>query len=166
MTLFTGTVSDILSGQTPNSTTLGYITDALQALSEAPTSWTPTWSASGTAPAIGNGTLTGNYLRVGKLVIFSFKFVAGSTTTFGTGTYTFTLPVAANLSSADLIAPATLLDNSTTTTNEANAVRGSAGSDQFVLRYHGGTGNVGQTVPWTWATSDRIEIAASVYWTA
>jgi hypothetical protein len=63
------------------------------------TSWawqayTPTWTAAGTAPSLGNGTLTGAYTQIGKTVHFRLKFVAGSTTTFGTSGWRFTLPVA------------------------------------------------------------------------
>jgi len=57
------------------------------------TTWTPTWSSGGTQPAIGNGTLTAKYRQLGKIVFVSIRFVAGSTTTFGTGTYYLTYPV-------------------------------------------------------------------------
>lgn len=55
--------------------------------------FTPTWTSSGTAPAIGNGTFTGYFSMSGKKVYLRFKFVGGSTTTWGTGTYYITLPV-------------------------------------------------------------------------
>jgi hypothetical protein len=59
------------------------------------TSYTPTWGVvSGTAPALGNGTLTGAYTRVGDLVYFRVQLEIGSTTTTGVGSYTFTLPFA------------------------------------------------------------------------
>ena len=58
------------------------------------TSYTPTWASSGTAPSLGNGTLQGLYLQVGKLVHVLINFKAGSTTTFGTGAWSFTLPFA------------------------------------------------------------------------
>ena len=48
------------------------------------TAYTPTWSNSGTTqPAIGNGTVTGSYVVVGKTVHFEAILVAGTTTTFG-----------------------------------------------------------------------------------
>jgi hypothetical protein len=56
------------------------------------TAYTPTWTSTGTAPAIGNGTLQGSYLRVGKLVYTHIYWKAGSTTTFGTGIYFLSLP--------------------------------------------------------------------------
>lgn len=52
------------------------------------------WTSSGTAPAIGNGTLTGRYRYIGfKLIIVEVFLQAGTTTTFGTGVFFFSLPV-------------------------------------------------------------------------
>ena len=59
------------------------------------TSYTPVWTSSGTAPAKGNGTLVGYYAKVGRLVTVKIEFNSGSTTTFGTGFYTWTLPLPA-----------------------------------------------------------------------
>lgn len=56
--------------------------------------YTPIWTTAGTAPSLGNGTLSGRYVQVGKLVVAQIEFVAGSTTTFGTSVYFFSLPVA------------------------------------------------------------------------
>ena len=58
------------------------------------TSYTPTWSATGTAVALGNGTLVGAYCQIQKLVAFRVQLTMGSTTTYGTGQYKLTLPVA------------------------------------------------------------------------
>lgn len=57
------------------------------------TSYTPTWTGSGSNPAIVNGTLAGYYKQVGKTVFVRILMVAGSSTTFGTGTYSWALPV-------------------------------------------------------------------------
>lgn len=56
--------------------------------------YTPTWTGSGGNPAIGNGTLTGSYIRIGKLVKVDIQVIAGATTTFGAGSYNLTLPFA------------------------------------------------------------------------
>lgn len=58
-------------------------------------SYTPTWSSTGTQPALGNGTLTGTYIALGKLVFATFALSTGSTTTYGTGAYTISLPFTA-----------------------------------------------------------------------
>src|SRR5688572_26599360 len=66
---------------------------------EAWTAYTPTWTASAGAVAIGNGSLTGRYRQFGKTVRFSLQWVAGSTTTYGTaGAYwIFGLPAVGNV---------------------------------------------------------------------
>ncbi|MGA4942135.1 hypothetical protein [Streptomyces cinereoruber] len=56
------------------------------------TSYTPSWTASGSAPAIGNGVLKGRYKRLGKRVEVVIFQKMGVTTTFGTGTYSWSLP--------------------------------------------------------------------------
>jgi len=55
-------------------------------------SWTPVWTASGTAPAIGNASIAGRYSRDGSLITFSIDFTIGSTSTVGTGTWYFSIP--------------------------------------------------------------------------
>lgn len=61
------------------------------------TSYTPTWASSGTAPSLGNGTLSGRYRRAANsdTVEVEIKLTFGSTTTAGTGFYNWALPVAA-----------------------------------------------------------------------
>lgn len=68
------------------------------------TSYTPVWTSSGTAPAIGNGTITGRYRRAANsdLIIAEIKMVLGTTSTVGTGVYSWSLPVAAKAASVDL----------------------------------------------------------------
>lgn len=58
--------------------------------------YTPTWKSSGTQPAIGDGTLTGRYATLGKLVIVDVYWACGPSTTYGTGNYSWTLPVSAS----------------------------------------------------------------------
>ena len=45
--------------------------------------YTPTWSASVTAPSLGNGTLTGYYQQIGKTIHFRITLAFGSTTNKG-----------------------------------------------------------------------------------
>ena len=65
------------------------------------TSYTPTWTASSN-PSIGNGTITGRYIQVGKMVHVWIRVVGGSSTTFGSGTYAWSMPVTAR-STLDMI---------------------------------------------------------------
>ena len=56
-------------------------------------SYTPTWTAATTNPLIGNGTLTGRYIVIGKLCTYVLGMVMGSTTTYGSGDWAFSLPI-------------------------------------------------------------------------
>jgi len=93
----------------PDPTALKYLkTDASGALSWARpattdlsdnTAWTTydlAWTSTGTQPAIGDGSLEGLYTKIGKTVFVVATMVAGSTTTFGTGGWRFSLPSTAN----------------------------------------------------------------------
>ncbi|MFI6440472.1 hypothetical protein [Streptomyces sp. NPDC050759] len=75
--------------------TLSYYTGSAWIAMGAWNTYTPTWTAATTAPAIGNGTLTGKYAVVGKVCHFTALVAFGSTTTFGSGAYSFGLPVTA-----------------------------------------------------------------------
>jgi hypothetical protein len=54
--------------------------------------YVPTWTGAGSNPAIGNGTLGGFYKVQGRWVKGNVTVVAGTTTTFGTGTWAFGYP--------------------------------------------------------------------------
>ena len=81
----------------PASTLNTHIRDNFKAIGDAWTAYGSgaSWTSTGTAPSLGNGTWTGKYMQAGKLVIFRIVLTMGSTTTFGTGTYSLALPVAA-----------------------------------------------------------------------
>lgn len=68
---------------------------AMNSIGEAWTSFTSTWTAATTNPAIGNGTITAAYCQINKMVFARYRIVPGSTTTFGSGIYYFSLPVTA-----------------------------------------------------------------------
>lgn len=64
--------------------------------------YTPTLSTSGTAPTLGNGTLTGRWSRAGATVTVDIYLSIGSTTNLGTGQLEFSLPVTNNLDIAQV----------------------------------------------------------------
>ena len=81
----------------------GDIVNANFAAMGAWTSFSPTWENTSTSPAIGNGSLAGQYQRRADFGVFRIKLVVGSTTTFGTGTYwSFTLPYTLNSTAVDV----------------------------------------------------------------
>lgn len=118
----------------------------------------------GTGWALGNGTVTGRYMRAGRHVRFFGSVVWGNTSTFGGSNLTVTLPVAARTSN-ELI-QFSLIDSGTTTlqgsafTVAASAtitptVWGSAGT--YVNLQAGLT----TTVPFTWVNGDSLSFSGS-----
>jgi hypothetical protein len=138
-----------------------HLRDNLNAIANLWTTYTPTWGSSGTAPAIGNGTLAGRYAQSGKVVNYEVLMLAGSTTTFGTGTWTFTLPVSGR-------APTTfrpmgivrMVDvslsnvyNGFVTSNDGAVVAASTSASPAA--------SVSATVPFTWANTDYAYLAGT-----
>lgn len=53
----------------------------------------PSWTGSISNPSIGNGTLAGEFFVANGMCQVTITMVAGSTTTFGSGIWSFTLPI-------------------------------------------------------------------------
>ena len=134
--------------------------DNFKAIGDPWTSYTPTWSASGTAVAIGNGTQVGGYLNPGKLVIFRAKITMGSTTTYGTGSYRIALPVSMSASDPGRFM-VTLLDSSAGSTFQGLTYNVS-GTLAPIAADNGTAGGalagITPTVPFTFASGDTIEV--------
>lgn len=73
------------------------------------TTYTPTWTASTTNPSLGNGTLVGRYQKTGRLVACHINLAPGSTTTLGSGGYSFAIPFAAANAGCSFVGTAQLL---------------------------------------------------------
>lgn len=56
--------------------------------------YAPGWWSSATQPSIGNGSITGKYLRSGRECSVHMALIAGSTTTYGSGQYYLSIPSA------------------------------------------------------------------------
>jgi hypothetical protein len=121
------------------------------------TAYTPTWGVeSGTAPTLGNGSLTGFYTRVGDLVFFQIGLVFGSTTTAGVGTYTFGLPFAMSNSAKGITGSTQVLDTGVAWYRGYTPVTVQGGfTDKFTLLSNAGVG-VSNSAPISFATGDTI----------
>lgn len=123
----------------------------------APVTFTPTWTASGTAPALGDGTLTGRYAQDGKTVWCELNFVAGGTSTFGTGTYAWALPLtAADANKVRLTGD--VLDSSASAFWIAWTRPGGTTTTVLVAATGSTIGTVAQTFPASWASGDSIRL--------
>lgn len=54
--------------------------------------YAPAWTSTGTAPVIGNGSVTGRYSKVGRTCVGGVMLLLGSTSNAGTGFYNLSLP--------------------------------------------------------------------------
>ena len=76
-----------------------HVRDNFKAMTEW-TAYTPTWTATGGTPTIGNGSLTGRYIKAGNLCHFTVRLALGSTSSLGTTTqWAWALPFTATASS-------------------------------------------------------------------
>jgi len=117
------------------------------------TPYTPTWASTGTAPALGNGTLIGTYVIIGKTLIFNIVQIMGSTTTYGTGDYSWTIP-SGYTAAAHQTFPAWAVDQGTAFRIGMGDIA-SGGTAMFVTPGGAGT-KWGASVPHVWADTDEL----------
>lgn len=117
--------------------------------------YTPSWTASAVNPAVGDGAILGRYLQIGKLVHLKISLTMGTTTTYGTGDWRFSLPVTASASVASN-GEAAFFD-----TSGAAYYRGLSrwnGANLQVRTNASPTVLVDATNPFTWANGDTLQI--------
>lgn len=134
------------------------------------TTWTPTWTAEGgggSNPTLGNGTLSGRYHKVGRMVTFAIQLVWGSTTAAGGGAgsenWTFTLPfqVAAGMNGWRIV-QAQAKDDSTYHLGLCELDTGNSGQvRRIVAGDQTSTAFWDSVAPFTWATGDTLWIFGS-----
>jgi hypothetical protein len=120
-------------------------------------SYTPVWSAySGTAVSLGNGTITGKWIKSRGVVTYKIRLLWGSTTTGGDagGLWKFTLPDTA-LDTASASEPGVC---SVTETGVAEQGGISSKIDSTHIACIVGTAYVGATSPFAWGSGDFLTI--------
>jgi hypothetical protein len=118
-----------------------------------------TWSSTGTAPAIGNGSIVGGYAQVNKLVDFRILLTAGTTTTWGTGTLGLSLPVAPRASVGTWTWKGVAID--TGTASYEWSLQWSSGVTAHPLAPNTGTNAlaaVSGTFPFTFGSGDTLSV--------
>lgn len=119
----------------------------------------PSWYGSISNPAIGNGTITGSFRRLGSVGHMRGVITMGSTTTYGSGLWYVTMPV--GWSASGIITNGYqvghLMLNDTGTAVYKGLCYAAAGGT--VLNFvHGSTTwtNVTATSPFTWVSGDFL----------
>lgn len=129
------------------------------------TAYTPTWTASVTNPVLNNGAITGKYVLIGTTVHFGIMLTAGSTTTFGSGTYSFSLPPGVVTGTMDVIGNVFIGDASVGAAGyTASALAYIPGGSSTFTMYVGAadaSSAVTNTNPQTFANGDRIWVTGT-----
>lgn len=131
--------------------------------------YTPIWAASTANPSIGNGSIRGRYMRLGKMVHVQAWVGPGSTTTFGTGFYSISLPIAAKdgwfsgSGNPFGMGGGVALFNDTSPGNIAGGTAflwdvGSGTPDWRIRMLSDAGSTISNTVPWTWANGDDFQV--------
>lgn len=87
----TWVVGEVVTGALMNTE----IRDQFNSMFAAWTAYTPTWTGATTNPAIGNGSIVGRYIKIGRTVTAEVILTMGSTTTYGSGSQEIGVPVTA-----------------------------------------------------------------------
>lgn len=138
-----------------NSSASTYLTTGAYAWN----TYTPTWTATGGTPSVGNGSIEGRYIKIGNLLHFRFLLLWGSTTSAGGSTtlWTFSLPPGCTVTSAvENQMLATAWD-----TSAGNVALGYAyppTGTTLIPIFNGTTGRAAYNIPWTWANGDCLQI--------
>lgn len=115
----------------------------------------PGWASSGVQPAIGNGTLTGEWFRDEMGIHVNIGLVIGGTTALGTGVYQWTVPIATSsvlntIGQCEGVCAAAIFAG-------AVVMGGSAG---FVRCIQNGAANfIGAAIPGAWAAGDSLNLS-------
>lgn len=127
--------------------------DANNYISMPRTNYVPTWT--GGSPTLGDGTLNASYVYDGDTCRGNIQLTIGSTTTLGSGAWSFSLPkqCARNVSGSCYVedaSPVAVYAGTSHIQAAASTVR--AAISGFTSAY------LGSATPIAWATGDKIEI--------
>lgn len=131
------------------------------------TSFVPTWSTTGTAPTLGNGSLAGEHCLIGDRCEAVINMICGSTTTYGTGQFRWLLPYpAATLANANFHWTGSAIATDAAAAYYAGTARIQSGS-QYVMGVSPGSATGGtvaewnSTRPFTWGNGDYLGLQIS-----
>jgi hypothetical protein len=126
------------------------------------TSYVPDWAAT-TAPSIGNGSVAGAYKLVGSTMFVRITVSIGSTTTLGTGSYSFGLPFPVSSNHTTISGYGFLFDTSAGI--YTSGTTGETGGVPDHVRFRPtGSGNMSGSSPVALASGDVIALQIIAEW--
>jgi hypothetical protein len=121
------------------------------------TAYTPTWTQpSGVQPSLGNGTLTGRYIRQGRQCTVQIELTMGSTTTFGNSSvaYQLSLPFTSHNAYVQKIPLVCVVEAAASYTYNAEI---DAQSNKITSLYFNGQ-SMRDTSPVAWVAGNKIVV--------
>ncbi len=128
-------------------------------------SYTPAWTSTSTQPSLGNGSISGKYIKFGKLIYFTVGLTLGSTTTVGTGIWLFSVPVPIHNEVAIFPGSTSYVDTSAGGTYYGPLLIKNTSTTVFPTIAGSPISTPSSTVPFTWASTDVLRISAMYYTT-
>jgi len=126
-------------------------------VSLGPVSYTCVWTADVSNPVIGNGAVDAEYELDGAYCVVRIRMTAGTTTAFGSGVWSFSLPISPKKTTRARLGTAFAFDNGTAFILGQSVI--TEGSSTVKVLIGASAGNyAGANTPITWATGDRLEI--------
>jgi hypothetical protein len=165
---YTSTFDNVGMVTVPNLTVSGSVdatsitTDSLTINDTGWTNFTPTWYAGTGTNSVGDGLAEGRYRQLGKTVEVWMQITMGSTTTFGTGEYKVSLPVASRMLGSAVLS-LVMSDTGTRLYNSLahNAYTTTLFHTSSNVTLFWDTGVVTNTSPFTWTNGDFFVIAGT-----
>lgn len=130
------------------------------------TDYNVNWTAT-TNPSIGNGTISGKYMQIGKTFFVRILVSMGSTTTFGTGNWFFSTPSTVSSSTYYInVSPLGIALMEDAGTQLYSGIVMFFDTTKVIIRYQTvsssvvvlGASNVSSTTPFTWGSGDKFGI--------
>lgn len=128
---------------------------AFDAALSAVSTYTPVWGGSGSNPSLVNGTIAGRYVRFGNWGLVHVSQTMGSSTTYGTGQWTYTLPAGWTAQAVGLTGWCQMLDAGTKR-YPGSCYLETTTSVRLVQPVAAGDGGVSSTQPHAWASGDSL----------
>lgn len=123
--------------------------------------YTVNWTGASANPSIGNGALDATYYRDGDCITVSIRMIAGSTTSFGTGYWSFSLPYQA--SNRQQAGSCFLNDFGVAAYSASAVVDQSDYTSIHVVTNNLAATGIGPSLPWTWKAQDQCVITMTYF---
>lgn len=124
-------------------------------------SYAVAWTAATTNPALGNGTLAGAWCKIGRTVFWRVQLVMGSTTTYGSGAWYFSLPTPAVAAAAVSGFPCANWSGTPAGGRSTGTALIDSVTTRAFLAISGGATAVASTAPAVWASGNTLYICGS-----